>query len=318
MSEEQAEYLTDALEMIGSGYAAVEIEHPRTVIQRREGKLQSIDKPAFIKLSTSFKSELAGISGDALKVWIFISLSINRKSERANPGLRTIANGVGLAVNTVQKALKELESVNLLAVYRGERRYNLYEVPEYVSANKSDPTVSNRDTDSETVSNSGETVSNSVQTVSPSVILNQSNQSNQNGGKPPVSLTAEEIEQATRKADAILGLANPADPSKAWKGREMMPPELLHYADWYNSATGQVAIKANRSSWWKALRAWEENGLEVKHLQEAFEARSKWRTVADPNELTKDAAAIKALGTIEKPTSTPPVTYDENGIPESY
>ena len=190
MSEEQAEYLTDALEMIGSGYAAVEIEHPRTVIQRREGKLQSIDKPAFIKLSTSFKSELAGISGDALKVWIFISLSINRKSERANPGLRTIANGVGLAVNTVQKALKELESVNLLAVYRGERRYNLYEVPEYVSANKSDPTVSNRDTDSETVSNSGETVSNSVQTVSPSVILNQSNQSNQNGGKPPIDPSA--------------------------------------------------------------------------------------------------------------------------------
>ena len=191
MSEEQAEYLTDALEMIGSGYAAVEIEHPRTVIQRREGKLQSIDKPAFIKLSTSFKSELAGISGDALKVWIFISLSINRKSERANPGLRTIADGVGLAVNTVQKALKELESVNLLAVYRGERRYNLYEVPEYVSANKSDPTVSNRDTDSETVSNSGETVSNSVQTVSPSVILNQSNQSNQNnGGKPPIDPSA--------------------------------------------------------------------------------------------------------------------------------
>ena len=182
MSEEQAEYLTDALEMIGSGYAAVEIEHPRTVIQRREGKLQSVDKPAFIKLSTSFKSELAGISGDALKVWIFISLSINRKSERANPGLRTIADGVGLAVNTVQKALKELEFVNLLAVYRGERRYNLYEVPEYVSANKSDPTVSNRDTDFQTVSNSGETVSNSAQTVSHSVILNQSNQKNQKRG----------------------------------------------------------------------------------------------------------------------------------------
>ena len=184
MSEEQAEYLTDAVEMMGAGYdhPAVEIEHPRTVIQRREGKLQAVDKPAFIKLSTDFKSELAGISGDALKVWIFVSLSINRKSGRANPGLRTIADGVGLAVNTVQKALKELEAANLLAVSRGERRYNLYEIPEYVSANRAEPTVSNRDTDLETVSNPDETVSNSAQTVSHSVILNQSNQKNQKRG----------------------------------------------------------------------------------------------------------------------------------------
>ena len=181
MSEEQADYLADALEMVGAGYdhPAVEIEQPRTVIQRREGKLQAVDKPAFIKLSTDFKNELAGISGDALKVWIFVSLSINRKSGRANPGLRTIADGVGLAVNTVQKALKELEAANLLAVYRGERRYNLYEIPEYVSANRAEPTVSNRDTDLQTVSNPAETVSNSAQTVSPSVILNQSNQNNQ-------------------------------------------------------------------------------------------------------------------------------------------
>ena len=231
-----------------------------------------------------------------MKVWIFVSLSINRKSGRANPGLRTIADGVGLAVNTVQKALKELEAVNLLAVYRGERRYNLYEIPEYVSAIRAEPSVSNRDTDLQTVSNSGETVSNSAQTVSHSVILNQSNQNNQNGGKPPVFLTPEEIEQATRKADAILGLANPTDPSKAWTGRDKIRPDLLEYADWYNTATGQVMTKRVQKSWWKAMGEWKDEGLEVKHLQEAFEARSKWRTVADPNELTKDAAAIKALG----------------------
>ena len=111
-----------------------------------------------------------------------------------------------------------------------------------------------------------------------------------------VSLTAEEIEQATRKADAILGLANPADPSKAWTGRDKIRPDLLEYADWYNKATGQEMTKRVQKSWWKAMGEWKDEGLEVKHLQEAFEARSKWRTVADPNELTKDAAAIKALG----------------------
>lgn len=296
MSEEQAEYLVDALEMIGAGYS-VEIEQPRTVIRRKGGRLEEFDRPAFVKISTDFKQELAGISSDALKVWIFLALSINRNSGRANPGLRTISKNVKMAVNTVQKALVELEALGLVAVHRGEKRYNLYEIPDYVSANRAEPSVSSRDTDLETVSNPDETVSNSAQTVSPSVILNQKNQKNQNtGGKPPVSLTPEEIEQATRKADAILGLAIPADPSKAWRGRDMMQPELLHYADWYNTTTGQVATKANRASWWKALRAWEDAGLEIKHLQEAYNARSKWRTVADPNELTKDAAAIKALG----------------------
>ena len=83
----------EAMEMLGKGYdhPAVEIEQERTVIQRRAGKLESIDRPAFVKISTAFKQELATISGDALKVWLFISLSINRHTNKANPGLRTIA-----------------------------------------------------------------------------------------------------------------------------------------------------------------------------------------------------------------------------------
>ena len=180
MSEEQAEYLADALEMMGTGYS-VEIEQPRTVIRRKGGRLEEFDRPAFVKISTDFKQELAGISGDALKVWIFLALSINRNSGRANPGLRTISKNVKMAVNTVQKALVELEALGLVAVHRGEKRYNLYEIPDYVSANRAEPTVSSRDTDLETVSNPDETVSNSAQTVSPSVILNQKNQRNKKG-----------------------------------------------------------------------------------------------------------------------------------------
>lgn len=181
MSEEQPPYdaeTADALEMLGKGYdhPAIEIEQERTVIQRRAGKLESVDRPAFVKISTAFKQELATISGDALKVWLFISLSINRHTNKANPGLRTIAEQVNLAVNTVQKCLQELENLELLTVDRNSRKYNIYETPEYVSANRVEPTVSNGDTDTETVSNFDTTVSNSGQTVSPSVILNQSNQ----------------------------------------------------------------------------------------------------------------------------------------------
>lgn len=35
------------------------------------------------------------------------------------------------------------------------------------------------------------------------------------------------------------------------------------------------------------------------NLQIAFDAQTKWRMVSDPNQLTKDAVAIKASGTIK-------------------
>lgn len=178
MSEEQAEYLTDAMQMIGAGYS-IEIEQARTVISRRAGKMVSEDRPAFVKVSTSFKQELPNISGDALKVFLFIALSINRNTGRANPGLRTIAAGVGMAINTLQKVLKELEDLQLLTVDRESRRYNIYETPEYISANKAEPTVSSFDTDHQSVSNQAQSVSNSDQTVSSTRGKNLLNQSNQ-------------------------------------------------------------------------------------------------------------------------------------------
>lgn len=175
MSEEKQDYITEAMDLL-HGEPSIEIARPHTTIIRKDGELQEVERAAFVKLSTSFKSELKGISGDALKVWLFIALSINRRTEQAHPGLRTIAEAVGLAVNTVRKAIAELEKARLLTVNKGLARYNIYEVPEYVSANKTEPTVSNRDTVPETVSNRDTTVSNLGETVSPSVILNQRNQ----------------------------------------------------------------------------------------------------------------------------------------------
>jgi hypothetical protein len=107
-----------------------------------------------------------------------------------------------------------------------------------------------------------------------------------------VSLSKEDYEQCNRKSDYIL--AN-NDQSKAWAGREMIRADLLEYADWYNLTTGQGMPKRAQKSWWKALSDWKAEGLTVSDLQEAYTARSKWRTVSDPNELTKDAAAIHAL-----------------------
>lgn len=137
MSEE-----TEALEMLGKGYRpepSIEIEPPRRVIHRVGGRLEEVEKAAFVKLSTAFKDELPEIDGNALKVWVYLALSVNRNTGKANPGVRTIAAGTGLAPNTVTDAVERLEALGLLDVNRGEKRYNIYEPVAYVSASQTDP-----------------------------------------------------------------------------------------------------------------------------------------------------------------------------------
>lgn len=117
-----------------------------------------------------------------------------------------------------------------------------------------------------------------------------------------VVLSENDIQEVNAKVDYIIAQN---DATKAWQGRELIRADLLHYADWYNLTTGQVMTKRATKAWWKALSDWKEESLTIEDLQEAYAARSKWRTVADPNELTKDAAAIHALpeGTAQKPKS---------------
>lgn len=187
--ESKADYITqdevqEALEMLGKGYdhPSIEIEQPREVVERRDGKLVETERPAFVKIYTSFKAEMKDLDEIALKVWLYIALSVNRFTNEAHPGLRTIAEDTGFAVNTVRAAIERLETqYNLLTVERGERKYNRYFPVDYVSARRTDP-VSPADTDGKTVSPEDTTVSPKDETVSASVILNQRNQTNQKLG----------------------------------------------------------------------------------------------------------------------------------------
>jgi len=200
MSEQRPQYLTDAAEMLGTGYnhSPLEIHPPTTVIRRRGFEMVEEVVPAFVKISTSFKQELKDIDGIALKVWLYIALSINRNTEEAFPGIRTIAAACGASNATIIQAIKHLEAVGLLTVTRANRKSNLYRIPDYVSANSK--TVSNIDTDCETVSDDGETVSENPQTVSKNqqTVLdsaafekrNQINQSNQNNQTKKTSKTS--------------------------------------------------------------------------------------------------------------------------------
>lgn len=169
MSEENdniLEDITDTQEMMGQGYdsPSIEIYAQQSVIRRKGREMQEEIIPAFIKISTSFKSELKDISGTAMKIWIFIALSINRNTEQAHPGIRTIADSCGMSQNTALTAIKELEGLGLLSVTRGERRYNIYQIPDYVSANAKN--ASKIDAVAETASIKSETASVNVSNAS--------------------------------------------------------------------------------------------------------------------------------------------------------
>jgi DnaD/phage-associated family protein len=161
--QDQADYVTEAMELLEE--TSIEIAEPHKVIERRGGKLIESDRPAFVKLYTDFKRELKTMDGDALKVWLYLALSINRYTKDARPGLRKISEDVGLAVNTVRAAIERLDKeYNLLEVEKEDGKGNKYHPSDYVSVTKE--TVSNRDTVPQTVSNSTGTVSKSDGTVS--------------------------------------------------------------------------------------------------------------------------------------------------------
>ena len=118
---------------------------------------------------------------------------------------------------------------------------------------------------------------------------------------PPAAVSATVIEKANKTVDAII--ANAANAK--WKGRDLIRADLLEYADWYNATTGQVLSKRVQSSWYKALQAWKDEGLDLEDLQGAFDRARKWRMISDPNQLTQDAVAIRAARAI-KPSPAQP------------
>jgi hypothetical protein len=115
--------------------------------------------------------------------------------------------------------------------------------------------------------------------------LNESETTTEN-----IILSQADYDQCNVKSDHIIN----ASKAQTWQGRELVRDNLLGYADWYNKVTGQVMTKRVQKSWWKALQDWQDEQLSTNDLQTAFDAQSKWRMVSDPNQLTKDACAVKA------------------------
>jgi len=127
----------------------------------------------------------------------------------------------------------------------------------------------------------------------------------------------EVIKSANKAMDKILELNSTAGAKDYWKGRELIRPDLLVYADWYNGATNQVMTKRVQDAWWKALAEWKDEALSVEALQEAYKHKSEWSIVSDPNQLTKDAVAINRA-ILAKPLSPTVPIYNPTTDEEDY
>lgn len=222
MTEGKAEYKTiesdtqDAMEMLGTGYdhPSLEIHPQQTVIRRHGWEMREEVVPAFVKISTGFKQELLNIGGTALKVWLFIALSINRNTEQAHPGIRTIGKACDIkSMNTVTAAIKELEGLGLLTVNREDRKYNIYQIPDYVSANSK--TASKSDTDSDKLPQSNK------QTASAhGGLTREPENNNQNWGKMRKEAKERKAKQQAEKKDPVDFILTSSEKEQAYKAME--------------------------------------------------------------------------------------------------
>lgn len=283
MTEIQAGYITkeeveEGLELLRGEPAAI-IEQPRSRITLRDG-LDEEWTTAWVKLSTAFKPHIKEIRGAPLAVWLYISLSINRQGV-SFPSINKIADDTGYSRNGVMEAIAILEEKGYLTVRRGERKFNLYE-PKFASNGRGN------DPHNESTQLTSPLLSPDESTFSPDessgVDLNKRNKRKQ-------ELSPEELAKANKLVDAIIANSS----GSHFEGREIFLPDHLPLVDWYHKRTGQVCRKKDRNSWMKAVREWVDAGLTPDDLQAAYEVDIVWRKViANPNELTSKAIALKA------------------------
>lgn len=283
MSEQQEPYLTDAMEVMGNGYdqPAAVIDPKRKVLALRDKGLVNYEVWGWVKTSAKFRAHIKILRGAKHDIWHYLALGVDENGN-CKETIKQICEGTGYSHTEVISTLKELDELGYLSIKK-DSKGNTY-TPEFVARGGNKPTEN-------AVKKVESSLVDQVES-SPSLEKSPSSISRVKRVKGANALSQAEIDQANAKVDYIL--AN-NQPQKAWTGRELIRADLLHYADWYHEVTGQVMTKRVQSAWWKALGEWKSEGLDISDLQTAYTARSAWRTVTSPVELTSDAAAIKAL-----------------------
>lgn len=250
-NKNEMDEIREATQMLGTGYdhPSIEIEPARLVIERRNGRMEEVERAAFIKISTAFKAELKDIDEVALKVWIFIALSVNRYTNKANPGLRAIHEGTGFAINTIQEALKRLENdYGLLLIEKGSgKSANEYLPLAFVSANRSVSVADTQEIGSVSVQDASVSVSKSSVSASRQKNAqpeNQRNQTNSINGDGPKNFEFKGV------TDFML-LANPATEDMAAILKKEKQTKTATFA--FEAALGFKSLPWDTSDAWTQL-----------------------------------------------------------------
>jgi hypothetical protein len=294
------EYITDALEMLGAGYKdqpAAIIDQPRNIKALNDTGLYEYKAWGWVKLSAKFIAHLRHLKGAKLAIWQCIALSID-ETGTCKMTLKDIGALTDYSHTEVIESIKELETAGYLTVNK-DGKTNIYQ-PVFVARGENKP--------QETLVKKLESTPAYQYESSPAIEKSDSSIIRVKRVKSVSS-------QSTDKKDLVDGYIEYSKQA-GWRGRELIRDNLLVLADWYNKVTGQEMTKRVQKTWYKALQDWSDEGIRPEHLQIAYDAQSKWRVVNDPNQLTKDACAIKASGA--KSSTILPVTYNAEGMPESW
>jgi hypothetical protein len=109
-----------------------------------------------------------------------------------------------------------------------------------------------------------------------------------------VELSEVEYEQAAAKVDAMIENAR----RDTYANRDKIPEPYLPLADAYHNLTGQEPTKRVLHDWLQTFSEWQSEGIQPKHVQQAFKESTGRFMVARPGSLTNMAAAFKAKGRI--------------------
>lgn len=115
---------------------------------------------------------------------------------------------------------------------------------------------------------------------------------------------------------------------KAWRGRELLPPNLVPYGDWWYSKTNLEMYSAKGKAklnleWQKAFREWWENDVTLATLNTVYEAEKAWKgIISKPSELTTKAKALQVLPpppAEQKPSATesPLAAFEKTWTPRA-
>jgi len=282
MADQLAEngYVSEAIEMLGKGY-------DQEYIRKELPAVMSGFTPAPDVLITEFGFVTALVWG---KVWRYCQMS----DGICRAKLETLAGQLGMSVRTIIRHIDPLVRAGYLKDITPElkNRPHIYADTGKVRIRISVEATMTKSHSTMTESHSR----HDRESLEESKVRKNKEDKSANADY----LSATEKEEAEKKFFAILEferMAREKMNSGIWRGRELIPPHLLTYADWWHSITNiDIKTKKPDSEWLKAFSKWYDNQVTLSTLDEAYAVEVEWKKViAKPSELTAKAIAIQAL-----------------------